>query len=361
MRDELEVADLPGAWNDAYQRRSASARRTTATACCRTPTGRVGRSGTSRPTRWGRSTRPCCGIGCGVDLPDVDGQIAGRRVRAAAGLAARAHPSSRVAVRGRGADRASHRGRARSPPVDALPVGQVRPAVRTGRPRDARCSTCSSSWRRSPARPARNGRWPTWSPPAWRAIGVEVDEDAAGAAIGSQIGNLTPGWPRPLDAGTPIFLNAHLDTVPPPPRIRPEVRNGIVVNAEETILGADNKAAVAAMVAAVEQVVADGIDHVGDRAGADADGGGWPARVPSSSTSPGCKPDSGTATTTPRRSGTSSWPLPRSAPCACTSWAGRRTRGSPRSRAEAPSPPRRGRRGHAAGPDRCRRRPPTSD
>ena len=45
--------------------------------------------------------------------------------------------------------------------------------------------------------------------------------------------------------------------------IRPEVRNGVVVNAEETILGADNKAAVAAMVAAVEQVVTDGVDHSG--------------------------------------------------------------------------------------------------
>ncbi len=96
-----------------------------------------------------------------------------------------------------------------------------------------------------------------------RRIGLEPDEDAAGAAIDSQIGNIYVRLAPTVDGGTPIFLNAHLDTVPPTAPIVPEVRNGIVVNAEETILGADNKAAVAAMVAAVERVVAEGIDHAG--------------------------------------------------------------------------------------------------
>ena len=75
--------------------------------------------------------------------------------------------------------------------------------------------------------------------------------------------SLRPAGARRVDTGTPIFLNAHLDTVPPTAPIRPEVRNGVVVNAEETILGADNKAAVAAMVAASSRCVADGIDHAG--------------------------------------------------------------------------------------------------
>ena len=95
-----------------------------------------------------------------------------------------------------------------------------------------------------------------------RAIGLEPDEDGAGAAIGSSIGNIYACLPATVE-GTPIFLNAHLDTVPPTAAVVPEVRNGIVVNAEQTILGADNKAAVAAMLAAVEQVVAEGIDHAG--------------------------------------------------------------------------------------------------
>ena len=154
-------------------------------------------------------------------------------------------------------------------------------------------------------------------------------------------GTLCPAGadPRHRHADLPERPSRHRPSRPP--RSEPEVRNGVVVNAEETILGADNKAAVAAMVAAVEQ--AGGRRHRprGHRAGADADGGGWPARCQSSSTSAVCKPHSGTATTTRRRSGTSSWPPPHSAPCACTSTAGRRTRGSPRSRGEARSPPRR--------------------
>ena len=56
----------------------------------------------------------------------------------------------------------------------------------------------------------------------------------------------------------PIFLNAHLDTVPPTAPIDPEVRNGVVVNRHDTILGADNKAAVAVMLAAVSDLVPNG-------------------------------------------------------------------------------------------------------
>ena len=96
-----------------------------------------------------------------------------------------------------------------------------------------------------------------------RRIGLQPDEDAAGAAISSQIGNIYARLAPTAEGGTPIFLNAHLDTVPPTAPIRPEVRNGIVVNAEDTILGADNKAAVAAMIAAVEQIAAEGIEHSG--------------------------------------------------------------------------------------------------
>ena len=96
-----------------------------------------------------------------------------------------------------------------------------------------------------------------------RTLGLEPDEDAAGEAIGSQIGNIYARIAPTVEGGTPIFLNAHLDTVPPTAAVRPEVRNGIVVNAEDTILGADNKAAVAAMLVAVERIVAEGIDHAG--------------------------------------------------------------------------------------------------
>jgi tripeptide aminopeptidase len=94
-------------------------------------------------------------------------------------------------------------------------------------------------------------------------LGLEADEDDAGARIGSDIGNIYCRL-APTDGGrgTPIFLNAHLDTVPPDGPIEPEVRNGVVVNRRDTILGADNKAAVAVMLAAIARL-GDGTPHAG--------------------------------------------------------------------------------------------------
>jgi tripeptide aminopeptidase len=97
-----------------------------------------------------------------------------------------------------------------------------------------------------------------------RDLGLEPTEDDAGAAIGSNIGNIHVALPATGgEDGIPIFLNAHLDTVPPTGPIDPEVRNGVVVNRHDTILGADNKAAVAVMLAAVADLVQHGRPHAG--------------------------------------------------------------------------------------------------
>ena len=97
-----------------------------------------------------------------------------------------------------------------------------------------------------------------------RDLGLDPTEDDAGAQIGSDMGNIHVALPPSDDgAGLPIFLNAHLDTVPPTGPIDPEVRNGVVVNRHDTILGADNKAAVAVMLAAVSELVRTGRPHAG--------------------------------------------------------------------------------------------------
>src|SRR6476646_6944496 len=59
------------------------------------------------------------------------------------------------------------------------------------------------------------------------------------------------------------FLNAHLDTFPPTDAIEPVVNDGVVTNSRDAILGADNKAAVAAMLAAVRDLVQRGGAHAG--------------------------------------------------------------------------------------------------
>jgi tripeptide aminopeptidase len=97
-----------------------------------------------------------------------------------------------------------------------------------------------------------------------RDLGLDPTEDDAGAEIGSDMGNIHVALPPSGGVdGVPIFLNAHLDTVPPTGPIDPEVRNGVVVNRHDTILGADNKAAVVVMLAAVADLVRTGRPHAG--------------------------------------------------------------------------------------------------
>ena len=85
-----------------------------------------------------------------------------------------------------------------------------------------------------------------------RDCGLEADEDDAGPKVGSTIGNLYVRL-EPTAPGQPLFFCAHLDTVPPTDAIDPVVEDGIVRNANPTILGGDNKAAVAAMLDATRR------------------------------------------------------------------------------------------------------------
>jgi tripeptide aminopeptidase len=95
-----------------------------------------------------------------------------------------------------------------------------------------------------------------------RDLGLAVDEDGAGAEVGSTMGNIFAAV-EPVAEGTPIFLCAHLDTVPPAGPIEPVVDEGLVRNAGGTILGADNKSAVAAMLDATRRVLAENRPHAG--------------------------------------------------------------------------------------------------
>src|SRR6476646_8812183 len=97
-----------------------------------------------------------------------------------------------------------------------------------------------------------------------RDLGLAVDEDGAGTTVGSNIGNLyCRVEPSGNGGGTPIFLCAHLDTVPPEGPIEPVIEEGVVRNAGGTILGADNKSAVAAMLEGTRRVLAENRPHAG--------------------------------------------------------------------------------------------------
>src|SRR5213080_2118489 len=97
-----------------------------------------------------------------------------------------------------------------------------------------------------------------------RDLGLAVDEDDAGRAVGSNSGNLYCRLEPTNGGGTPIFLCAHLDTVPPTAAIEPVIDDeGVIRNAAGTILGADNKSAVAAMLEGARRVLAENRPHAG--------------------------------------------------------------------------------------------------
>jgi len=53
--------------------------------------------------------------------------------------------------------------------------------------------------------------------------------------------------------GEPILLCAHMDTVEPGKNIKPAIKNGFIYSDGSTILGADNKASIAAILASIEE------------------------------------------------------------------------------------------------------------
>lgn len=95
-----------------------------------------------------------------------------------------------------------------------------------------------------------------------RDLGLRPETDGAGAVVSSDAGNIYARL-APRAPGTPILLCAHLDTVVPRGAIEPVVEDGVVRNAGGTILGADNKAAVAAMLEATRRVLVENRPHAG--------------------------------------------------------------------------------------------------
>lgn len=115
---------------------------------------------------------------------------------------------------------------------------------------------------RIPSPPGRERRVADRAVDWLRAIGLEPIEDDAAAMIGGDTGNIVARLDPTVD-GVPIFLCAHLDTVVPEGPIEPSVEGGVVRNTAGTILGADNKAAVAVMLEAVRRLLSEQRPHAG--------------------------------------------------------------------------------------------------
>jgi tripeptide aminopeptidase len=87
-----------------------------------------------------------------------------------------------------------------------------------------------------------------------RALGLSVEEDGAAAVTGCNSGNLIARMPGTPGASRSLLLCAHLDTVPLAAPVDPVLVGDGWENANDAILGADNKAAVAVLLALVRHL-----------------------------------------------------------------------------------------------------------
>jgi tripeptide aminopeptidase len=88
-------------------------------------------------------------------------------------------------------------------------------------------------------------------------LGLEVEEDDTAAETGSDCGNLLARIAGP-DGAPSVLLCAHIDTVPLDAPVEVAREGGVLRNRHEAILGADNKAAVATILAAARRLVREG-------------------------------------------------------------------------------------------------------
>jgi tripeptide aminopeptidase len=98
-----------------------------------------------------------------------------------------------------------------------------------------------------------------------RELGAEVQEDGAAASLPAGCGNIVArfGPTAGQEGGVPIMLGAHLDTVPVTAAIEVELVDGYLTNRHPTILGADDKSAVAVLLDAMRVVREEGRPHAG--------------------------------------------------------------------------------------------------
>ncbi|MCL6625586.1 MAG: M20/M25/M40 family metallo-hydrolase [Alicyclobacillus shizuokensis] len=111
----------------------------------------------------------------------------------------------------------------------------------------------------SPSR--REGKVAAFCAKELKRLGFRVEFDGAGDSLAADTGNLI----ATLDgdaARIPLLLIAHMDTVAPGTDIRPQLgQDGIIRADGSAILGADDKAGITAILAALRELVGNEIPH----------------------------------------------------------------------------------------------------
>ncbi|WP_249871935.1 M20/M25/M40 family metallo-hydrolase [Oceanobacillus saliphilus] len=95
----------------------------------------------------------------------------------------------------------------------------------------------------------------------FKDLGLEVVEDNSKEVTGHGAGNLICTLPANIDGADPIYFTSHMDTVVPGKGIQPTIKDGVITSDGTTILGADDKAGLAAMLEAVRIMKENNIQH----------------------------------------------------------------------------------------------------
>jgi tripeptide aminopeptidase len=94
---------------------------------------------------------------------------------------------------------------------------------------------------------------------ALEAAGCTVRLDDSAELTGSNTGNLIASLPG--TAPGKLYFSAHMDTVTPGEGIEPQIEDGIITAAGETVLGGDDKVGVAAILELVRSLAEDDASH----------------------------------------------------------------------------------------------------
>lgn len=91
-------------------------------------------------------------------------------------------------------------------------------------------------------------------------MGANVCYDNAGEQVGGNCSNLVAKFPGSVEA-KPLFLSGHMDTVGPGKNINVLFEDGIFKSDGTTILGADDKSAIAIILEVMDVIFENNIDH----------------------------------------------------------------------------------------------------
>lgn len=92
-------------------------------------------------------------------------------------------------------------------------------------------------------------------------LGFTIEFDEAHKHFGGEVGNLI-AWREGTDSTIPpLFFSTHMDTVLPTENLKPVIKDGVIYSDGTTILGADDRAALAAYLEAIQAIIESDVPH----------------------------------------------------------------------------------------------------